>query len=168
MIPAGRVEDLILQIRGQRVLLDADLALLYGVPTKALNQAVKRNVERFPSDFMFKLTQAEKEEVVTICDHLSKLKFSPNPPHAFTEHGAIMAASVLNSARAIEVSVAVVRAFIRLRLMMASHTDLARKLADMEKKYDAQFKIVFDAIRKLMIPPDPKRRKIGFPTREEF
>lgn len=105
--------------------------------------------------------------MVAICDHLSNMKFSPTLPYVFTEHGAIMAASVLNSAQAIEVSVAVVRAFIRLRLMMASHTDLARKLAAMEKKYDAQFKVVFDAIRKLMIPPEPKRRKIGFTPKND-
>ena len=100
--------------------------------------------------------------MVTICDHLSKLRFSPALPNAFTEHGAIMAASVLNSPRAIEVSVAVVRAFIRLRRIIESHEDLARKLTTMEKKYDAQFRVIFDAIRQLMLPPNPKRRKIGF------
>lgn len=167
LIPLPRVEELILQLRRQRVLLDADLARLYGVTTKVLNQAVKRNAERFPTDFMFQLTADEKAEVVTICDHLSKLKYSPSLPYAFTEHGALMAASVLNSPRAVDVSVAVVRAFVRLRVMAASHAELARKIEAMEKKYDAQFKGVFDAIRQLMAPPATSRRKIGFTARNE-
>ncbi|MCL4233763.1 MAG: ORF6N domain-containing protein, partial [Deltaproteobacteria bacterium] len=153
LIPEPRVEELILELRRQRVLLDADLARLYGVTTKALNQAVKRNAERFPADFMFQLTADEKEEVVTNCDHLANLKYSASLPFAFTEHGALMAASVLNSPRAVDVSVAVVRAFVRLRMLMASHAELARKIANMEKKYDAQFKVVFDAVRRLMTPP---------------
>ncbi len=161
-IPPERVERGILLIRGQRVMLDADLAALYGVPTKALNQAVKRNSGRFPSDFLFRLTHKEKQEVVTKCDHLAKLKFSPALPSAFTEHGALMLASVLNSQRAVDVSVFVVRAFVRLREMLASNRDLARRLDEMEGKYDAQFKVVFDATRELMRPPDKPRRKIGF------
>lgn len=150
-------------------MLDADLAKLYGVTTKRLNEQVKRNRERFPADFMFQLSEQEKTKVVAICDHLARLKFSPVLPYAFTEHGAIMAASVLNTPRAVEMSVFVVRAFVRLRQILASHAGLARKLAELEKKYDAQFKVVFDAIRELMTPPEPrKKRPIGFaPTEEE-
>ncbi|MGB7622472.1 MAG: ORF6N domain-containing protein [Terriglobia bacterium] len=162
LIPLERIERSILFIRGQKVMLDSDLAKLYGVTTKRLNEQVRRNQNRFPRDFMFQLMAAEKAKVVAICDHLSKLKFSPVLPNAFTEHGAIMAASVLNTPRAIEVSVFIVRAFIRLREILASHKDLARKLESLERKYDAQFKVVFDAIRQLMAPPRPKRRRIGF------
>ena len=154
----------ILTIRGHNVILDMDLARLYGTTTKALNQAVKRNAGRFPAEFMFRLTKEEKQQVVTNCDHLQQLKFSPVLPFAFTEHGAIMAASVLNTPRAVDVSVIVVRTFLKLREMLATHKDLARKLDALEQKYDAQFKVVFDAIRQLMAPPpEPKRRgKIGF------
>ncbi len=155
LVPTERIERAILVLRGHKVMLDADLAGLYGVSTKALNQAVKRNRERFPADFMFELTQEEKEEVVTNCDHLFRLRFSYVLPHAFTEHGVLMLANVLNSERAVRVSVQIVRAFVRLREVLAGHTDLARKLAEMEKKYDAQFKVVFDAIRQLMAPPEP-------------
>jgi len=161
-ISPERIERAILLIRGQRVMLDADLAELYGVLTKALNQAVKRNPERFPPDFVFRLTRREKQEVVTNCDHLRRLKFSPALPSAFTEHGALMLANVLNSRRAVEVSVFVVRAFLKLREMLASNRDLARRLDEMERKYDAQFRAVFDAIRELMKAPEKPRRGIGF------
>lgn len=163
IIPIERVERAILMIRGEKVILDSDLAALYGVPTKALNQAVKRNRRRFPADFMFRLTRQERAEVVTNCDHLQGLKFSAGLPNAFTEPGAIMAASVLNSERAVQVSVAVVRAFVRLRKLLATHADLARKLDAMEKKYDGQFRVIFDAIRRLMTPPaEPKRPAMGY------
>jgi len=162
IVPVVQIESRILEIRGQKVMIDADLADIYGVPTKALNQAVKRNLERFPRDFMFQLTKIEKEEVVTNCDHLTKLKFSPVLPNVFTEHGAIMAANVLNSPRAVEVSAYVVRAFVRLREMIASNKDFSRKLDELEKKYNAQFNVVFDAIRSLMAQPEPHKRKIGF------
>lgn len=162
LIPIERIERAILSLRGEKVMLDADLADIYGVTTKMLNQAVKRNASRFPSDFMFQLTETEKSEVVTNCDHLAKLKFSPYLPYAFTEHGALMLANVLSSARAAQTSVQVVRAFVKLRQMLASNAGLARKLEAMEKKYDKQFKVVFDAIRQLMSPPEPKRREIGF------
>ena len=152
----------ILRIRGQNVILDMDLAALYGTSTKAFNQAVKRNAGRFPGEFMFRLTDAEKQEVVTNCDHLRRLKYSPTLPHAFTEYGAIMAANVLNSSRAVEVSVIVVRTFIKLRQLLATHADLARKLDTLEQRYDAQFKVVFDAIRQLMAPEPTRRGKIGF------
>jgi phage regulator Rha-like protein len=166
LVPMERIDRAILMLRGQKVILDADLAFLYGVTTKALNQAVKRNENRFPPDFMFLLTKEEKEEVVTNCDHLSRLRFSHSFPHAFTEHGVLMLANVLNSERAVRVSVQVVRAFIRLREALTTHQDLARKLAEVEKKYDAQFKVVFEAIRRLMAKPEPPRKRIGFLAKE--
>ncbi len=161
-MPLERIEGIILIIRGEKVILDADLAMLYGVTTKRLNEQVKRNRTRFPVDFIFQLTEAEKLEVVANCDHLRKLKFSTTLPYAFTEHGVIMAANILNSQRAIHASVQVVRAFIQLRQVLNSSAEFARKLEHLEKKYDQQFKIVFDAIRQLMIPPPPKRKPIGF------
>ena len=149
IVPVEAIERKILLIRGQKVMLDSDLADIYNVPTKVLNQAVKRNIDRFPNDFMFQLTKEEKDEVVTVCDHLRKLKFSPSLPNAFTEHGAIMVATILNSPIAVKTSIQVVRAFVRLREMIASHKGLAKRLDELEKKYDAQFKIVFDAIRQV-------------------
>ena len=162
MIPTEQIDRMIFFIRGQKVMLDSDLARVYGVPTKRLNEQVKRNRERFPVDFMFQLTQREKDEVVAICDHLRHLKFSPALPHAFTEHGAIMLASILNSKVAVQASVQVVRAFVRLRKMLLAHRELSQRLDALERKYDAQFKVVFDAIRKLMTPPSPPGRRIGF------
>ncbi len=140
-IPANPLETRILLLRDQRVMLDADLAAIYGVSTRVLNQAVKRNRDRFPEDFMFRLTEAEKVKVITVCDHLRRLRFSPSLPHAFTEHGAIMLASVLNTPTAVQASVHVVRAFVRLREVLATHKGLARRLEELEKKYDAQFKV---------------------------
>ncbi len=163
VVPMERITQGILLIRGHKVMLDADLAELYGVSTKRLNEQIKRNRKRFPADFMFQLTEEEKVGVVANCDHLARLKFSPVLPNAFTEHGAIMAASVLNTPRAVEMSVFVVRAFVRLRQLLASNVELARKLAVLEKKYDAQFRVVFDAIRELMTAPEPKKKRpIGF------
>ena len=159
---AEEISRRILTIRGHRVMLDADIAELYGVTTTRLNEQVKRNRHRFPDDFMFRLNSTEKAEVVAKCDNLARLKFSPVLPIAFTEHGTIMAASVLNSKRAVETSVYVVRAFVRMREALAGHRDLSRRLDKMEKKYDAQFRVVFDAIRALMEPPKPSRRRIGF------
>ena len=165
LIPAERIERSILLIRGQKVLLDSDLASLYGVTTKRLNEQVKRNIERFPVDFMFQLNGEEHE---ALRSQIATLKTGRGQhrkyrPYVFTEHGAIMAANVLNSPRAIEMSVYVVRAFVRLREVLATHKDLARKL---EEKYDAQFKIVFDAIRQLMTPPPgPPKKQIGFHVR---
>lgn len=159
------VDPRILTIRGEKVMLDADLAAVYGVATKALNQAVKRNGERFPSDFRFQLTKAERDEVVTNCDHLRSLRFSPVRPWAFTEHGAIMAASVLNSPRAVEMSLFVVRAFIRLREVAHRHTELAAKLDALERKvagHDADLKQMFAAMRALIEPVRKPRRQIGF------
>ncbi len=162
LVPAERIERAILEIRGLRVMLDADLAALYGVSTKALNQAVKRNLDRFPATFMFRLTAEERREVVTVCDHLRNLKYTRALPQAFTEHGAIMLASVLKSRTAVVVSVRVVEAFVRLRHAAASHADLARKVDDLERKYDGQFRAVFDAIRRLMESPEERRERIGF------
>lgn len=162
LIPVEYVERSILLIRGHKVMLDADLARLYGVSTKRLNEQVKRNRDRFPPDFMFQLTQEEKQKVVANCDHLRNLKFSKSLPYAFTEHGTVMLASVLSSPIAIHASIQVVRAFIRLREMVRSYRKLAEKLEELEKKYDTQFKLVFDTIRELMKPPEPKHRRIGF------
>lgn len=157
----------ILVLRGQRIILDAELAALYGVSTKALNQAVKRNAERFPGDFLFRLTPAETEALnrsqsVTGSQKHRDPRF---PPFAFTEHGAIMAATILNSARAVEMSLYVVRAFVRLRELLASNTALARKLDELERKYqhhDEAITAILSAIRELTNPPAPKRRSIGF------
>jgi hypothetical protein len=146
-------------------MLDTDLADLYGVPTKALNQAVKRNRHRFPTDFMFRLTEDEKAEVVTICDHLQKLKFSPVLPYAFTEHGAVMLASVLNSKKAVQVSVYVVRAFVKLRQILSSHPEVAKKISELERtmaSHDVRIQALFEAIRRLMAEPASKRPSIGF------
>ncbi len=168
IIPVERIEQTIVVLRGPRVILDADLAVLYAVSTKALNQAVKRNLARFPDEFMFRLSTAEKWEVVTNCDHLARLRFSPTMPRAFTEHGVLMAATVLNSQRAIAVSVAIIRAFVRLRAILMSNAELSRRLANLERKYDAQFKVVFDAIRQLMTPPtDSPKPRIGFHTEHQ-
>jgi len=166
VLPVERVEETILFIRGQKAILDADLAKLYGVTTKRLNEQVKRNRDRFPDDFMFQLKVEEKAEVVANCDHLSTLKYSRVLPHAFTEHGAIMAASVLNTPRAIETSIFVVRAFVKLREMLATHKELERKLIALENKYDEQFKVIFEAIRALMSPPEKSKKKIGFEVKE--
>lgn len=161
----------IMMIRGHKVLLDSDLAILYGVTTKRLNEQVKRNQERFPADFMFQLTPEEKTQVVANCDHLARLKYSPVLPNAFTEHGAIMAASVLNSPQAVEVSVFVVRAFVKLRGLTAAHKKLAGKLEELERKVTGHDKAIaglINAIRELMTPPVPKKkRSIGFAPWEE-
>lgn len=165
VVPVERIERAIFSIRGEKVMLDSDLAELYGVETRALNQAVKRNASRFPKDFMFQLTAEEAETIRLSRSQIVILKRGGNIkylPFAFTEHGALMLANVLNSERAAQTSVQVVRAFVRLRQMLASNAELARKLDAMERKYDAQFKVVFDAIRQLMSPPEPKRREIGF------
>jgi hypothetical protein len=157
------------------------LAALYGVPTKALNQAVKRNAGRFPSDFLFQLTATEKTEVVTNCDHLQKLKFSKVLPYAFTEHGAIQAANVLASSQAVEMGIYVVRAFVHLREAAFLHADLAKRLTELEMKTESlelshdtfsrntrlQLKQLLEAVRELMAPPDPPKRPIGFVTPED-
>jgi phage regulator Rha-like protein len=163
LVPLERIGQKILVIRGQKVMLDLDLAELYGVSTGTLNQTVKRQRERFPEDFMFQLTVEEYEILKSqfvISRGWGGRRF---PPYAFTEQGVAMLSSVLNSKRAIQVNIAIMRAFVWLREMLATHADLARKLNALEKKYDQQFQVVFEAIRQLMTPPKPaKRRRIGF------
>ena len=169
MVSIARVEKTILLIRGQRVILDSDLAKLYGVTTKRLNEQIKRNRKRFPDDFVFQLTAEEKTKVVANCDHLTKLKFSKTLPYAFTEHGTIMAATVLNTQRAMETSIFVVRAFIRLREILATHKELARKLIELERRlqnHDGQIRTIFEAIHQLMTPSEEPRKKIGFKVKE--
>ena len=157
------VEQKILLLRGERVLLDAALAELYGVETKALVRAGKRNASRFPSDFMYQLTA---DEVANLRYQLGTSSSAHGgrryAPYAFTEQGVAMLSSVLRSPRAIAVNIEVMRTFVRLRAMLSTHADLARKLATLEKKYDSQFRMVFDAIRELMTPPGKPKRRIGF------
>ena len=166
IVPVERIEQQIFLLRGQKVMLSPHLAELYGVAPKVLIQAVKRNAERFPADFMFQLTQQElrnlKSQIVTS----SWGGIRRARPYAFTEQGVAMLSSVLRSKRAIRVNVEIMRAFVRLRQLLASHTDLAAKLEELEKKYDAQFRIVFDAIRQLMSEPVRPRKEIGFSVRE--
>jgi ORF6N domain len=156
------VEDAILAIRGQKVLLDADLAPMYGVTVKALNQAVKRNLARFPPDFMFELTADEASNLRSQFVTSSSWGGRRYLPRAFTEQGVAMLSSVLRGERAALVNVEIMRAFVRLRQILQQNTALARKLATLEKKYDAQFRVVFDAIRELMAPPVKQRERIGF------
>jgi hypothetical protein len=164
-IPPERIERRILLVRGQKVMLDADLAELYEIATKTLNQSVRRNVERFPEDFMFQLTTTEAEGLrshfVTSNDGRGGRRYRP---YAFTEQGVSMLSSVLRSPRAVHVNIAVMRAFVKLREILASNRDLARRLDEMESRYDEQFKAVFAAIRELMRPPEKPRRRIGFDT----
>jgi len=171
LVPVERIERSILLIRGQKVLLDRDLAELYGVETRVLVQAVKRNQERFPEDFMFQLSAEElgqRRSHFVISNSGAKMGLRRRP-YAFTEQGVAMLSSVLRSPRAVQVIIEIMRAFVRLRQLVASHDQpsvgarLAGKLAALERKYDQQFKVVFDAIRELMMPPEPKRsRRIGF------
>jgi len=160
-----KIEHTVQILRGHNVMLDSDLAAIYGVTTKVLNQAVKRNIKRFPADFRFQLTKAERDEVVTNCDHLRNLKFSPTRPWAFTEHGAIMAASVLNTVRAVEMSLFVVRAFVRLRVLARNHAELVAKIDAIERGvdgHDEDIEGMFEALRALLAPRVRHRRQIGF------
>jgi hypothetical protein len=166
LVPPEHIERSILLIRGQKVMLSTHLAELYNVETRVLNQAVKRNISRFPEDFMFQLNSNEAERLVSQNVIPHKKYFGGSLPYAFTEQGVAMLSSVLNSERAIKVNIEIMRAFVRLRRILASHADLARKLNALERKYDAQFKVVFDAIRELMTPPEPKKRPIGFLVEE--
>jgi hypothetical protein len=180
LVPVERIERTILVLRGHRIMMDADLAELYGVEPRALIQAVKRNIERFPADFMFQLTTEEaqfsRSQSVILNgpapgtasasrSQIGTLKRGKNIkylPYAFTEQGVAMLSSVLHSPRAVQVNIEIMRAFVRLRQMLQQNADLARKLAQLEKKYDAQFRAVFDAIRELMKPPEKTKRRIGF------
>jgi len=164
LVPAEYVERRILELRGMNVIIGPDLAELYGVTSRRLNEQIRRNRERFPEDFVFQLTQEEKEEVVAKCDHLANLRFSPHLPLAFTEHGAIMAANVLNSQRAIEMSVFIVRAFLRLRAMISSQVEMLRKLEELEERvgeHDEAIRSIIEAIRQLVTPPQ-RTPRIGF------
>jgi hypothetical protein len=180
LVPYDWVEKTIVMVRGQRVMLDAQLAELYGVEPRVLLQAVKRNLDRFPKDFMFQLTAEETErsrsQFVILnaqVSEIAKKETTQRPsgqrgrnikyfPYAFTEQGVAMLSSVLRSHRAVQVNIEVMRAFVRLRQMLQTNVELAKKLAALEKKYDAQFRIVFDAIRELMDPPSKLKQRIGF------
>ena len=160
-VKVTEIQQRILLIRGEKVIIDADLARFYGVATRRLNEQVKRNRDRFPEDFVFRLTAREKSEVIAKCDHLANLKYAKVLPFAFTEHGALMAASVLNTARAVEVSVFVVRAFVNLRRTISEHKELARRLIQLERRlvdHDTQILSLIEAIKQLMSPASvPKK-----------
>ena len=167
IVPKPIIDRRIIFVRGEKVMMDKDLAKLYGVTTFNLNKAVKRNIERFPKDFMFQLT---KEEALSLRFQIGILKTGRGQhrkylPYVFTQEGIAMLSGVLRSKRAVAVNVEIMRAFVRLREILTTHKDLARKLEELEQKYDKQFKIVFDAIRALMNPPTPKGRRIGFNTK---
>jgi hypothetical protein len=165
-LPVAHIEQVILLLRGERVILDVDLAILYGVSTGVLIQAMKRNLERFPRDFMFQLTAEEFAAVKArpgSMDGIGTHGGRRHPPYAFTEHGVAMLSGVLRSRRAVQVNIEIMRAFVRLRRLLATHEDLARKLDELERRYDGHFRVVFDTIRQLMSSPTvPARRRIGF------
>lgn len=166
-----QIENSILLIRGEKVIIDADLASFYGVSTKRLNEQVKRNINRFPKDFRFQLSKDEKDKVVANCDHLNKLKYSRLPPYAFTEHGALMAASVLNTDRAVELSVFVVRAFVKLRRVISLHKEIEQKIDDLENRmieHDDQLVQIVKVLKQLLNPLLPtKKYRIGFRPNQE-
>lgn len=165
IVPVERIERRIYLIRGHKVMLDTDLAPLYGVPVSRLNEAVKRNIERFPPDFMFRLTAVEGKCLTSQSAIANRRGGRRTAPYAFTQEGIAMLSSVLHSARAVAVNIQIMRTFVRLRELLATHADLARKLAELESRYDRQFKVVFDAIRQLMSPPEPpKKPPIGYLT----
>ena len=163
LIPVERIEQAIYFIRGEKVMLDRDLAALYGVETRSLKQAVRRNIARFPRDFMFVLSSSEfqnwRSQFVISNSERQGLR---HPPMAFTEHGILMLSSVLNSKRAKQVNIEIMRAFVRLRQILASNVELSRRLDELESKYDSQFKVVFDALRQLMTPAPARQKRIGF------
>jgi ORF6N domain-containing protein len=163
LIPAERIANIIYFIRGEKVILDRDLAVLYGVDTRTLKQAVRRNIDRFPEDFMFVLSPTEfkiwRSQIVISNEDRKGLRY---PPMAFTEHGILMLSSVLNSKRAVQVNIEIMRAFVKLRRILASNVELSRRLDELEQKYDRHFKIVVDAIRTLMAPASMKQKQIGF------
>ena len=171
VVPTDKIERSILLIRGQKVILDTDLAELYGVSTKVFNQAIKRNKKRFPSDFIFRLTKDEKREVVTNCDHLARLRFSPVHPRAFTEHGALMAANMLNTSRAVTMSVYVIRAFVKMREGLAANAAILSRLAEIDRTlllHDAALRDIYQRLRPLLEPPpQPPKPQIGFHVKED-
>ena len=162
IIPYKELVSQIFFIRGKRVILDFHLAALYETDTRSLKQQVKRNIDRFPDDFMFILTKTEWKKVITNCDNLKSTKFSPSLPYAFTEQGVSMLSGVLRSKKAITVNIGIMRAFVKMREMLDENKELRRKLDSMEKKFDDQFKLVFDAIRKIIIEKDKPKNPIGF------
>lgn len=170
----NEIEEIIKQrifiIRGYKVMIDSDLAELYGVATKVFNQAVKRNLERFPTDFMFQLSAEEKEEVVTNCDHLKKLKFSHNLPYVFTEHGVAMLSAVLGSEQAVQMSIFIMRAFIKMRKSLETYKDLALKIGEIEATQiqdHAMLKNIHNVVKRLLEPPLKPKEKMGFRTKDE-
>jgi phage regulator Rha-like protein len=167
LVPVELIASKIYLIRGARVMLDRDLAQLYGVETKALKQAVRRNIDRFPADFMFELTNSENQALRSQNVTLKRGQHSKYLPFAFTEHGVLMLSSVLKSERAIQVNIVIMRAFVKLREIMATHKDLKRKIESMEKKYDEQFRIVFEAIKQLIETDEKPKKKIGFTVKEK-
>ncbi len=167
IIPDERIEKIILLVRDQKVIVDADLAELYGVSTKALNQAVTRNDQRFPPDFMFRLTKAEKQELVTNCDRLDRLKHSSALPRVFTEQGVAMLSSVLRSERAIQVNIHIMRAFIKLRRCIAGIDDLKSELEKLKEKTDQRFQVVFETLDQLLTVESKPKKKIGYTVKEK-
>lgn len=167
LVPQEIIENRILLIRGKKVMLDADLAVLYQVKTMALNQAVKRNIKRFPEEFMFRLTLTEKQEVITNCDNLKHLKYSSHVPYAFTEQGVAMLSSVLKSEKAIQVNIQIILTFVKIKEIIISNKELRRKIEEMESKYDGKFEVVFRVISKLISQPEKEnKKKIGFEVRK--
>ena len=165
LVPEEVIEQRIFLIRDQKVMIDRDLAELYGVETKYLNRQVKRNRERFPEAFMFQLTQEEKKELVTNWHRFESLKHTTFLPYVFTEHGVAMLASVLNSERAIKISIHIIQTFVKLRQWVSAHKQLAQKLAQLERRmdrHDGEIQAIFDALRQMMIPPEKPKRRIGF------
>jgi len=165
LIPHGEIARRIFVIRGQKVMLDSDLAELFGVETKQLNRQVKRNIQRFPSEFMFRLTKKERDELVPIWHHFGKMKHSYALPFVFTEHGVTMLASVLKSERAVKMSIIIVKTFVKLREIMSAHKEIAYKLKELENKiqeHDTDLRDIFEAIRQLMGLPGEHRKITGF------
>jgi len=167
LIPHERITQRIFLIRGDKVMIDRDLAELYGVKTKYLNQQVRRNIKRFPQEFMFPLTEKERDELVAICNRFKTMKHSASLPYAFTEHGVAMLASVLKSERAVKISIIIIKTFVKLREIISTHKELVYKLNELERKiekHDVEIKDIFEAIRQLMLPPEEPKRRIGFHT----
>lgn len=170
LIPQETIKQRIFLIRNQKVMIDRDLAELYGVETKHLNRQVKRNIQRFPKEFMFQLNPDEKNQLVTICHRFKTMKHTTSLPYAFTEHGVAMLASVLKSERAVKISINIIKAFVKLREILSTHKELATKLNQLERKigkHDEDIKVIFEAIHQLMTPPQKSSRKIGFRREKE-
>lgn len=164
-ITSEKITRIIYFIHGEKVILDSDLAVLYEVETRVLKQAVRRNIERFPSDFLLQLTKKEWKELITNCDNLERYKYSPAAPFAFTEQGVAMLSGILNSPKAIKVNIEIMRAFVKLREILSTHKELAQKLKELELKmenYDEKIAVIFETIKELMAPPSAGKRKIGF------